>query len=62
MISGRYSQILNTSDVPFDEDLKFEIEGNSSKQQRGPGPYYEFYCGWPVMDKTTNKTPSILDL
>ena len=25
------------SDVPFDEDLEFEIEGNSSKQQRGSG-------------------------
>ena len=44
MISGRYSRISSTSDVPFDEDLEFEIEGNSSKQQRGSGPYYEFYC------------------
>ena len=44
MISGPYSRILNTSDVPFDEDLEFEIEKNSSKQQRGSGPYYVFYC------------------
>ena len=34
-----------TSDVVHgSEVLKFEIEGNSSKQQRGSGPYYEFYC------------------
>ena len=38
MISARYSRILNTSDVPFDEDLEYEIEGNSSKQQRDRGP------------------------
>ena len=44
MISGRYSRISSTSDIPFDEDLEFKIEGNSSKQQRGSGPYYEFPC------------------
>ena len=44
MISGRYSRISSMSDVPFYKDLEFEIEGNSSKQQLGSGPYYEFYC------------------
>ena len=40
MISGRYSRISSTSDVPFDKDLEYKIEGNSSKQQQGSGPYY----------------------
>ena len=38
MISGRYSRISNTSDVPFDEDLKFKLKGIPQNNNEGRDP------------------------
>ena len=38
MISGRYSQILSTSDVPFDKILNLKLKGISRNNNEGRGP------------------------
>ena len=38
MISGRYSQISSTSDVPFDEISNSKLKGISRNNNEGRGP------------------------
>ena len=38
MISGRYSQILSTSDVPFDKISNSKLKGISQNNNEGRGP------------------------
>ena len=38
MISGRYSQISSTSDVPFDEISNLKLKGISQNNNEGRGP------------------------
>ena len=38
MISGRYSQISSTSDVPFDEISNSKLKGISQNNNEGRGP------------------------
>ena len=38
MISGRYSQISSTSDVPFDKILNSKLKGISRNNNEGWGP------------------------
>ena len=38
MISGRYSQILSTFDVPFDEILNSKFKGIPRNNNEGRGP------------------------